>query len=610
MSSAANSNKCTKIATAVEFLKDVCAKGYSEDILKKYLIEKRGLTTEEVAVAFIINNNRKESAKEDKIWGNRKKGGKSDRQEKPSSFSSRKQVQDVSFLLPSKQAEGEKLINEFLDTETAYCSVLQCLKVEYYDVLTRYAKRGRFDISKKDLDEIFIRIPGLLKFHNEFFLDLKRGSQISRMFVRLFKFFEGYAQYMTDCQKTVHKMRKFIKDPRFQGALLQIAQKSVRPNDGMMDLLLIPLERMLDYRDFLNKLYSWGDRTMLSEYELLGKAARRIGRVAAHIEKHRNGICNQNEMNKIQKFLRDQCDILAPDRVIVRRGMMFRRSSGWAGRKKRHVFFLFNDMLLWASKNGSLQNAIQLRLCNVVPSSSKNNADRKFTIVYRGEKSKSIKLECAMTTERNDWYNTLKKTITAAKQSHKLAWARTESNWFAKFKQDSDELSDDESKADSQDIRSKEDDEESRIEQSEQFDDPYNNRYAVTSSFRIQEVEDIDPMDDNVSQVSDTDLSFHEKHSNYNMLSTSTQLSPFCGDKRHSSGNVFRVRGDTRSKSNVRNNAQKGERKVQEQRQEDEESFEFFDMKNQKLKVIRRTSKDVKASERTSPRYTIRLNNF
>jgi len=606
MSSASDSNKCSKITTAVEFLRDVCAKGYAEDVLKKYLVEKRGLTAEEVDVAFVINNNRKVNEDETEEIG--KKEGKSDRPEKPTGFSSRKQVHDVGFLILSKQSEGEKLINDFLDSESTYCSILQCLKIEYYDVLTRYASRGRFDISKKDLDEIFNRIPGLVKFHNEFFLDIKRGAPIARMFVRLFKFFEGYAQYMTDCQTAVHKMRNFIKDTRLQGALVRIAAKSIRPKKEMMDLLLIPLERMLDYRDFLNKLYSWGDRKMLKDYELLGKAARRIGRVAAYIEKYRYGISNQNEMNKVQKFLRDQCDILSPERAIVRRGLMIRRSSGWTGRKKHHVFFLFNDMLLWTSKNGRLQNAIQLRYCEVMRSSSKNNAASKFTVVYRGEKRKSIKLECVTIRERKDWYNALKRTISAAKESCKLAWSRSESNKFAKYKEYSDELSDDDSKADSQD-RSKEDDE-SRLEQSEQIDDPYNNRYAVTSSFRIQEFAEIDPMDDNVSQVSEYDLSFHEKHSNYAIMPTSAQLSPFSVDRRHSSGNVFKVSGDNRNNTNVRKNNQRSPSKVQVQRQESKESTKFFDRGDQESKVVRSKSKEVEGCKGTSPRYTIRLDNF
>jgi len=611
MSSATDSYyKCSKITAAVEFLRDVSAKGYSERILKKYLLEKRGLTAEEVDVAWVINKNRKETqTREDKTKGHVKKGGKSDRPEIHTSFSSRKQVQDVGFLVPAKQPEGEKLINDFLDTENAYCSILQCLTIEYYDVLARCANRGRFDMSKKELDEIFARIPGLLKFHNDFFLDIKRGSHIGRMFVRLFKFFEGYAGYMKDCQKAVYKMRKFIRDTRLQGCLVHISKKSIRPNEDMVDLLLTPLERMLDYRDFLNKLYSWGDRTMTTDYELLGKAARRIGRVAAYIEKYSYGIYNQNEMNKVQKFLGDQCDILSPNRFIVRRGMMIRRSSGWTARNKRHVFFLFNDILLWTSKNGSLQSALQLRRCEVIPSSSKNNACRKFEVVYRGERQKSLKLECDKIHERNQWYESLLRTITAVKESSNQAWSRSESNAFAKYKEYFDELSDDESKEKGSKDTSKYDDDENRLEQSEQIDDPYNKRYTETSSFRIQEYKEIHPMDDNVSQISEQDVAFHEKHSGYLILPTSAQLSPFDGEGRRSSGNVFRVKGITRSNSNVRKKFQRNEAAVQRQ-EINESTFEFFEKRQQKSKVIRRVSRDIEARRKNSPQCTIRLDNI
>jgi len=64
--SAVNSSKSTKIKTAVEFLGDVHNKGYSEVILRKYLIEKRGLSAQDVDVAFLINKNRIEAAAKQK----------------------------------------------------------------------------------------------------------------------------------------------------------------------------------------------------------------------------------------------------------------------------------------------------------------------------------------------------------------------------------------------------------------------------------------------------------------------------------------------------------------------------------------------------------------
>merc|ERR1719233_315694 len=125
---------------------------------------------------------------------------------------------------------------------------------------------------------MFFRIPDLLKFHNGFFLDLKRGSNIGRIFVKLFKFFEGYAEYMKDCQLTVNKMRKYMQDAKLHECIISISMSSTRKNDDMVDLLLYPLERILHYRTFLNKLLAMADKTQTSEYDLLGKASRRIGR--------------------------------------------------------------------------------------------------------------------------------------------------------------------------------------------------------------------------------------------------------------------------------------------------------------------------------------------
>merc|ERR1719204_190633 len=186
-------------------------------------------------------------------------------------------------------------------------------------------------------------------------------------------------------------------------------------------------------------------------------------RVAAYIEKYKYGICNQNEMNKVQKFLSDQCDILAPDRAIVRRGIMIRRNSGWK-LNKRYVFFLFNDMLLWTNKNGVLQNALQLRSCEVMPSSAKNYAHRKFEVVYRGEKHKTLRLECEKLSERNDWYMAIKRSIAAAKLTSSQAWSRSESLLDTKYKEYPDNLSDEESKTSKPSYRKSEDEDSSRLE--------------------------------------------------------------------------------------------------------------------------------------------------
>jgi len=571
-------------------------------------MEKRNLTSEEVDTAFLIIKNQIEEQERKANQGSKNR----DRPEKSSS-SGRKNFQDLSFLIPNKQAEGGKIIQEFLDHENAYCSILECLQKEYYVQLRRSADLGNFQMSRKEVEEIFLRIPDLLKFHKGFLVDLKRGSNIGRMFVQLFRFFEGYAEYLNDCQQTVNKMRKYIRDARLYTCLVKIGERSTRPNDDMVDLILTPLSRMLDYRDFLNKLLSWTDKTQTSDYELLGKAARRIGRVSSYIERYKYGICNQNEMNKVQKFLNNQCDILAPERAIVRRGMMTRRTSGW--RSKQYVFFLFNDMLLWTNKNGILQNALQLRSCEVMPSSEKKYAHRKFEVVYRGEKHKTLRLDCAKVKERNDWYEAIKRTITTAKVKYSQAWSRSESVTNANYKEYSDNLSEEEVEVPG----APEKEGYSRVDNSEQVEDPDNKRYTVTSSFRIQEFKEIDPMGDNLSQISEQDVAFHQERRKFmteDEMSNSRTLSPFekIGKKYDESTdeNMIIMQSPESSTSHSQSASvvliRKKSPKAEQKDEVKEEGFEFFD-RRKKSGIFRSPSVESKTDFQSTSR-KFRLDDF
>lgn len=188
----------------------------------------------------------------------------------------------------------------------------------------------------------------------------------------------------------------------------------------MMDLVVTPLDRMRDYRDFLDGLYRFADKAQDSDYTFLGKASRRIGRIVDWIEMYKHTIINRNEMNKVQQFLEKQCTIISPKRRIVRRGLMIRRTTSWPARNKHYVFFLFNDVLLWTTRKGELQNLLFLRDCEIRPSLSKTNPMRKFEVLATGTEykyQKLLKLECQEVRQRNEWYKVMEKEIGLARKA-------------------------------------------------------------------------------------------------------------------------------------------------------------------------------------------------
>lgn len=417
-----------KVITAVEFLDEVSQKGHKEGELRKYLFNRKELSRAQIDEAFRIHRlrlkkkaevaiPRSSTGRKEKVVDRENSRGIGERPEISTVDDARK---GPTFLLEEKRVEGQKLITDFLKTEFSYVSVLECLKNEYFRDLCQLASTRKIVFTRTELNQMFQRIPELLIFHKALFQNLSnQHNNIGQVFVHLFHHFKEYVEYTKDCTAMIITMRKHIHDKKLHRILEKIREKSSRNKDDMVDLLLIPLDRIMDYKEFLDKLHGWADQDKGADYVYLGKAARRIGRIANYIAKHRGGIWNRNEMNKVQQFLSKQCNILTAKRRIIRRGLMIRRTTSWPVRKKHYIFFLFSDVLLWTSRNGELQNVVRLQDCEVMHSESKTNPERKFKIVSKGKNRvrKVLLLECNLKRQRDEWFSTVQQEIKNSKQT-------------------------------------------------------------------------------------------------------------------------------------------------------------------------------------------------
>jgi len=498
--------QCTKVNRALEFLGEVEFDRTSDIILKHFLMQTTELTADEIDITIASYKHR--SAKSDRK-NHRPRHSRARRrrlleQSDDSEFFSTRNAMDLSFLKTSKQRNGQQLVEDFLNSEEMYCSILETLMRNYYPLLARFASQRKLQISRKEVDEIFYRIPALLRFHKGFLLDLKRGFSTSRLFLRMFDFFEGYTGYMRECDKMMGKMREHIGDTRLYFCLQLVRQHSGLPNRDMMDLLLTPLDRMVDYKNFLYKLLSWSDETQVNEYELISKAARRVGRVTNYIDRYKFGIFNHNEMIKIQSFLKNQYDIFSSERVIIHSGMMISHTPRWTSRKKRCIFFLFSDIFMKTRRNGVLLSIIRLDRCWLTPSTSRRWRDRKFELTYHSKKSKVLKLECTNIAERDEWYEALKATISAAKDNSSELRPTTENS--GELKEESSELSMGEHK--SSEIFDTDSSRDTNFA-SEHLHCSYTKSFSGNARFRAREFEDPNPMDLSSSKISDMDVKFY-----------------------------------------------------------------------------------------------------
>jgi len=263
---------------------------------------------------------------------------------------------------------------------------------------------------------MFQRIPKLLLVHSFFYNELKRGAHIGHVFVKFLRTFKSYLDYMKDCSSIVRKMSEYVLDKKLHKCVLDIRGRSNPKQDDVIDMLLSPLNRIVEYNQFLQKIWEFADKTEKVKDDHLAKALRKIGKIAKNVERYKYGIFNRNEMNKVQQFLGDQWKILHPMRRVIRRGTMVQQISGWTTKKKNYIFFLFNDLLVWTTTKGVLRHIIQLRKWSLVISDAKHYSEKKFKLVSKQDRRKTLLLECSSKWQRDAWFTAIKIAMKAAKE--------------------------------------------------------------------------------------------------------------------------------------------------------------------------------------------------
>jgi len=170
-----------------------------------------------------------------------------------------------------------------------------------------------------------------------------------------------------------------------------------------------------------------------------------------------------------------------------------------------------------------------------------------------------------------------------------LAWSKSQPFPVANYEKFSDNFSDEE----------KDLDEDSSA--LDQVDDLPSNRYPVTSSFRVQQFKEIDPMDDNLSEISYWDEAFHQEYKKHEgMLPNSSLLSPFENSDvqskiiRHYGRNVDTIcNSESASVSDIKssiNNKVSTDQRTSVEDQYDKikgDSFEVFNKVYRKPNIIR-----------------------
>merc|ERR1719285_631128 len=140
---------------------------------------------------------------------------------------------------------------------------------------------------------------------------------------------------------------------------------------------------------------------------------RRVGRIAQHIEKYKHSIKNSCAVHKVQLFIGNKYNIVASDRKIVRRGMLRCRMANRIGPENQFIFFLFNDVLIWTSEDGKLQNQVELRYCELFPPNEGAIQGNRILLKFGEKAEETIMLKCISQQETEEWRYALESEINA-----------------------------------------------------------------------------------------------------------------------------------------------------------------------------------------------------
>jgi len=426
------------ILAALTFLDDALKRNCKETAVRKYLLQKQGFSVELVNEIFRLQRASQESKSNEKAIFNqsssqhvlkRANTEPSKRTETGQSCESggsslvsnlRKRY---TFLLPRWQEEGEELRRDFVQAEMQYSSALECLKDDWEKELSVLANERKIRMTIGEITKIFQHIPRLLCIHKNIYLDMLSWSTINVFCKRVPEFCILYAEYVRSCVNITHIMHQYIFDKRFQSCLSEIRKRSRCRSTELSDLLLVPLQRIGEYQEFLTWLQQSTDSRHTVEDILLSKAVSRIDRLKKYAAEHKKEIMNKLEMQRVQSFLGSESKILTPNRKIIRRGLITRRTTSWPSRKKKYFLFLFNDILLWSTVLTERQNAARLDYCVIKPSTAKYNPHLKFTVLIHKQndnskpvgKEKTLLFECKSDEQRNEWVEAIEKAIKAYK---------------------------------------------------------------------------------------------------------------------------------------------------------------------------------------------------
>ncbi|XP_010897289.1 rho guanine nucleotide exchange factor 39 [Esox lucius] len=240
------------------------------------------------------------------------------------------------------QRKKTRTAREMVQTEQKYCDELQLVNTYFVEIL-----KAKGTLRQDIRESIFSTVTSIYSVNQSLLVRLEKG-EFGRGFDDFCPHLHYYVTYVDNIQNASKVLALQVKKNKAFRRFKKLQES--RPEFHcckLEDLLLLPLQRIQQYKHFLRDLTeNTGPHS--PDFQQLSRSVEAVSEVAQRIQDNARSHDNQLQLRRVQKLLKGtKAKVIVPGRWYLREGWL-RAVPPKGAEAKPKMFFLFSDVLLQA----------------------------------------------------------------------------------------------------------------------------------------------------------------------------------------------------------------------------------------------------------------------